>query len=231
MQDRPVGDVPGIGHVTARVLRQINITRVSDLKQFPPRYLEKIFGRRAYLIHERLRGRDPYVPPSFPKSISRETSFPRETTDRGEITSTLYYLAERACRAARALEAVPGRVEVRVRYADGQAESRGATYPEARVLDRGVFSIASSLLAAMYRRCRVRLVGITLSRLAMGGDEQKGLYGSDNDERLADLYRSLDSIRSKFGHSAIIAGRSVNLMNRLERDSYGYILRTPSLTK
>lgn len=231
MHDRPVEDVPGIGHVTAQVLRRINLTHVRDLKQFPPRYLDKIFGRRAFLIHERLEGRDPYVPPAFPKSISRETSFPRETADQSEITSTLYYLAERACRASRALRAVPGRIDVKVRYGDGESETRGATYPEARVLDRSVFSIALGLITAMRGRRRVKLVGVTLSRLTAGTDRQEGLYGSCGDDRLADLYRSLDSIRSKFGHSAVIAGRSVNLINRLERDSYGYILRTPSLTK
>jgi DNA polymerase-4 len=231
MHDRPVEDVPGIGYATARVLRQMNVTHVRDLKRFRPCYLEKIFGRRAFLIHERLEGRDPYIPPAFPKSISRETSFHRETTDQAEITATLYYLAERACRAARSLGAVPGRIDVRVRYGDGQRESRGAAYPETRVLDRGVFCIASGLLAAMYRRCRVRLVGLALSRLADGADQQKGLYACDDADRLADLYHSLDSIRSKFGHAAVIAGRSVNLINRLERDSYGYVLRTPSLTK
>jgi len=70
-----------------------------------------------------------------------------------------------------------------------------------------------------------------LSKLVLVDHQQESLYEGLDDRRLADLYCSLDSIRSKFGHAAVIAGRSVNLMNRLERDSYGYILRTPSLTK
>ena len=231
MHERPVGDVLGIGHVTAEILGQINVTHVKHLKQLPRRYLEAVFGRRASLIHERLRGRDPYVPPSFPRSISRETSFTRPTTDLEEITATLYYLSERACRAARALAALPGRVEVKVRYGDGEGETRCAAYGEARVLDRAVFAVASALLRAMYRRCRLRLVGVVLSKLVLVDHQQESLYEGLDDRRLADLYCSLDSIRSKFGHAAVIAGRSVNLMNRLERDSYGYILRTPSLTK
>jgi DNA polymerase-4 len=231
MHDRRVEDVPGVGHVTAEVLRQINLTHVRDLKKFPPRYLEKIFGRRAFLIHERLEGRDPYAPPASPKSISRETSFARQTADQGEINATLYYLCERACRASRAVRAVPGRVEVKARYGDGAFETRGAGYAEARVLDRRVFSTAVDLLDAMRGRRAVKLVGVTLSRLAAGSGRQEELYDRPDADRLADLYRSLDSIRSKFGHSAVIAGRSVNLITRLERDSYGYVLRTPSLTK
>jgi DNA polymerase-4 len=231
MEERPVGDVPGIGHVAAEILRQINVTRVSDLKQFPARYLEAIFGRRSPLIYERLRGRDPYVRPSFPKSISRETSFTRDTADRREIAATLYYLAERACRAARTLRALPTHIETRVRYGDGESGTMRATYREASVLDRAVFGLANGLLDRMYRRCQVRLVGVTLSGLVRADCEQ-GSLGCDPDaSRLTDLYRALDSVRAKFGHSAVIAGRSVDLMSKLERDSYGYILRTPSLTK
>jgi DNA polymerase-4 len=231
MHDRPVGDVPGIGPASAQILRQINVTHVRHLKQFSAGHLQAIFGKRGLLVYERLRGRDPYVRPSFPKSISRETSFTRETADRDEIMATLYYLAERACRAARSLRAVPTRVETRVRYGDGESAAIRAGYREPRVLDRAVFRLASGLLTRMYRRCRVRLVGITLSGLVPADGEQGSLPGDLASDRLADLYRALDSVRAKFGHAAVIAGRSVDLINRLERDSYGYVLRTPSLTK
>lgn len=231
MENRPVGDVPGIGHVAAEVLRQINVTHVSDLKRFPARHLEAIFGKRGLLIHERLRGRDPYVRPSFPKSISRETSFHRDTADRSEITATLYYLVERACRAARSLGAAPTRIETRLRYADGEAAAMRAPYREATVLDRAVFQSAKGLLDRMQRRCRLRLVGVTLGGLVPADGRQGWLCPDARAGRLDDLYRALDSVRAKFGHAAVVAGRSVDLMNRLERDSYGYVLRTPSLTK
>jgi DNA polymerase-4 len=247
MRDRPVGDVPGIGHVATEALRQVNVTTVGDLKGFPLRYLRAVFGERASLIYERLRGRDPYVRPALPKSISRETTFARDTIDRDEITATLYYLAERACRAARAMGAMPARVELKVRYGDGGSETRRAAYRETSVLDRAVFALADRSLAAAWRRCLVRLVGITLAGLAFPDAEEQLLddvefdrsceatcdprRGAVRADRLKPLYSSLDSIRAKFGHSAVIAGRSVNLMGRLERDSYGYILRTPSLTK
>ena len=231
MQERPVGDIPGIGRKGAETLRQINVTRVKHLRQFPFHYLEKLFGKNAFLIHERAQGRDPYVAPSFPRSISRETSFTHDTIDLDEILSTLYYLAERACRSARSLPALPGRVHVKVRYGDGSSETASSSYGEAQVLDRAVFGVANDLFAGMYRRCRVRLVGVILSGLVRADHDQQSLYDQPHQRRLGDLYHSLDAIRAKYGHSSVIAGRSVSLINRLERDSYGYILRTPSLTK
>lgn len=231
MHERPVDDVPGIGRKTAALLEQINITQVKHLKRFPLDYLEKIFGKTAFLIHERLRGRDPYVPALLPRSVSRETSFPRDTTDLDEILSVLYYLTERACRSTRGLGLVPRRVQVKVRYGDGLAESMSERVTGACVLDAAIFGKAKSLLIRMYRRCRVHLVGVALAGLTPARDAQQVLYPELCRDRLADLYGTLDRIRSRFGHSSVIAGRSINLINRLERDSYGYILRTPSLTK
>ena len=231
MEDRAVGDVAGIGPRSVEMLRQINVTRVSELKRFPRPYLESLFGKSAFLIGERLRGRDPYVAPTFPRSISRETSFARDALDLEEILATLYYLSERACRSARAIGALPGRVTVKVRYGDGSCETASAGYREASVLDAAVFEAARAIFARIYRRCRLRLVGVALSALAHVETRQGTLYGDVRRDRLEGLYGSLDAIRSKYGHAAVVAGRSVSLINRLERDSYGYVLRTPSLTK
>ncbi len=231
LEERPIRDVPGIGRKAGRMLERINVRQVRDLKRFPVSYLESIFGKTAFLIHERLRGRDPHVPALLPRSVSRETSFPRATIDHDEILSALYYLTERACRQARSLGLVPARVTVKLRYGDGQSETASGKVPDARVLDAAIFDTARILFARMYRRCRVHLVGVVLSGLFPARDTQLMLYDDHSSARLADLYGTLDDIRAKYGHSSVIACRSINLINQLERDSYGYILRTPSLTK
>ena len=41
----------------------------------------------------------------------------------------------------------------------------------------------------------------------------------------------LDVVRSRYGYRAIIAGRSLDLMDLLESNDHGFVLRTPSLTK
>jgi hypothetical protein len=99
------------------------------------------------------------------------------------------------------------------------------------LLDRAVFTAARALLLRMYRGYRLHLVGMALTGLFPARDVQRVLYPDLTRDKLGDLYGTLDDIRARFGHSSVIAGRSINLMNRLERDSYGYILRTPSLTK
>ena len=231
MSPRVIGDVPGIGRKTAALLSEINVTRVADLKRFPLAYLKPVFGKTAFLIYERLRGRDPYVPALLPRSVSRETSFPRDTVDMDEILSVLYYLTERACRSTRGMGLIPRRVRVKLRYGDGASESASHSLTGPGVLDATVFGVARELLVRMYRRYRLHLVGVALTGLFPSRDIQQVLYDGTRTERMGGFYNTLDGIRARFGHSSVIAGRSINLMNRLERDSYGYILRTPSLTK
>ena len=52
-------------------------------------------------------------------------------------------------------------------------------------------------------------------------------------ERAKDLglLRSLDRIRERFGYSSVVSGKSLHLLGKLPQDAYGYILRTPSLTR
>jgi len=38
-------------------------------------------------------------------------------------------------------------------------------------------------------------------------------------------------VRRKFGHQSLVIGKSLDLMGKLEEESYGFVLRTPSLTK
>ena len=57
------------------------------------------------------------------------------------------------------------------------------------------------------------------------------LFDEKGKTKLLRLCRCVDELRARFGYSVVTVGRSLELMSRLERDDYGFILRTPSLTK
>jgi len=57
------------------------------------------------------------------------------------------------------------------------------------------------------------------------------LRGAAGHRRALRLCRSLDRIRERFGYSSVVSGKSINLLGKLPQDAYGYILRTPSLTR
>lgn len=231
---RPVEDLPGVGPATARSLRTLGITAVEDLRELSVEDLQALFGLPGLALYERCRGRDSaaITEREIPCTVSRETTFHQETTDPVEIRGMLHYLLERAMRTTRALGLRAGALGVRIRYQDFTGDSRSRSFPKPTVLDREAYRAALDLLDGLYtRRAALRHIGIVLSRFSRDNAYQPLLFDDRREARLRSLYRCVDTIRARFGHSAVVAGRSLDLLGQLDQDSAGYILRTPSLTR
>ena len=228
-----VEELPGVGPRTAQKLRDMNVRTVGELQALPPALLRDMLGRNGERIAERARGRDPQPlrPNAPPRTISRETTFHKPTCDPHEIRAMLFYLLERAMRAARELHLLPGRVELSVRYDDGKSYAAARTLPGPTGDDDEAFAVVLELLERLHsRRVAVRHTGIVLSRFtpqAAGGQ----LFTPPERQRASELYQTLDAIRDRWGHAAVISGKSVELLGKLQRNDYGFVLRTPSLTK
>jgi DNA polymerase-4 len=231
--DLPAAEVPGVGPKTAAALARFNILKIRDLRALSREELAALFGGAGEALYDRARGRDTRVVAAreVPKTISRETTFHRETTDPAEIRGMLHYLVERAMKAVRELGVVARTVAVRIRYADFKGERGQARLAEPTRLEGPVFRSALALLGRLHaRRVALRHVGVALSGLSLEGVDQMSLLEPDGGgrDRLAE---ALDELRGRFGFSAITAGRSLDLLGRLRRDSGCYVLRTPCLTK
>jgi DNA polymerase-4 len=233
VQKMPVGEIPGVGRVTGGMLRKLNVRTAADLAAFPLPYLRMLFGRNADVLYRRCRGLDGgLMENEIPHSISRETSFHRETGDNLEIEAALCYLVGRAARTLRSLRLSARTVAVKVRYAGGGGREAAHTLAAPARLDEELSAAALALLKPLLaRRSALRLVGASLSSLRMASQPQGDLYEERRSFREAELCGGLDRVRDRFGDGAIISGRSLYLMKKVKRDRYGYILRTPSLTK
>jgi DNA polymerase-4 len=230
---RPASDLPGVGPRTAEALADLNVRTVRELRRLPLDVLVALFGRTGAAIYDRARGRDtrPVAPREVPTGISRETTFDRETTDPGEIRAVLYYLVERALKAVRAQGLAASRCGLRIRYADFAGDEASVRLPRPADLEAEVFAAATGLLGRLQtRRVALRLVGVTLSGLALAGAEQLDLF-EEPDERGRALAAAVDAVRARWGFAAITAGPSLDLLGRLRQEQDGYVLRTPCLTK
>lgn len=242
----PVRQLPGVGRVRSALLNRLNIHTIGDLRAVSRRGLAALFGADGHLLYDRCRGRDTRAVTAdpentvveVPRTISRETTFHRETAAPDEIEGMLHYLTERAARTVRRLGARTRRVEVRIRYPDHKNRSGGTTLAAPTDLDSEIFETALARYRALHtRRVALRLVGVALTRMSLaGGVRQPGLFetaspGGPASLRRPALYSALDRIRTRYGHGAVVAGRSLELLHSLRQDDYGYILRAPSLTK
>ena len=234
MRDLPVEKVTGVGRAHAKTLRSMNVRTAGEMRVLPVETLERLFGAAGRLLHERCRGRDTLVvgEREAPLSISRETSFHRDTTDPREIEGMLEYLAGRACRTARELGIRPRTVAVRLRHADGESAESARSLPQPSDADPVVLALALDTLARLFtRRVALHQVGLARSNFARAGGEQGALFEEREAGRRAALCRAFDGVRSAFGHGVLVSGRALHLKGRLDEDEHGFVLRTPSLTK
>jgi DNA polymerase-4 len=243
-----VEDLLGVGGTTARLLGDLNVRTIADLRQLSRAALVGMLGQRGEALYERCRGRDVALPhrrPRPPRSISRETTFHRPCRRSEELRGMLLYLLERAMHTAREAGLLVGTVELTIRYDDSLAclpvrQARQAGWKQhtgARTLaeptdnDDEVFTVLCDLLGRLHtRRVALRHVGVVLSHFRPVGERGRLMEPPDRSARRR-LYGTIDTIRHRFGHAAVVTGESIELLGRLQQDDYGFVLRTPSLTK
>jgi len=228
-----VDKLPGVGHKTAEVLKRLNIHTVGELRNLPRDGLETLFGKLGLAIYDRCRGLDTVITSKkeIPHSISRETTFHKETTNRAEIEGMLYYLTERIGSALRQLGCAAKTVHLKIRYGDFEGENASQKLLAPTDIDSQIHSAAVGILNRIYtRRVALRHIGISVSHILPSEKGRRSLFET-GEERAHRLLHVIDEIRSRFGFSAITVGKAINLLGNLRQDSYGYVLRTPSLTK
>lgn len=232
--DLPVDKLAGVGHAHAKTLRSMNVHTIGALRALSVGTLEALFGAPGRLLFERCRGRDtaPVTAREIPLTLSRETSFHEDTADPATIEGMLEYLVGRACRATREMDLQARTVAVRLRYSDGEGAEQARSLPLPTAVDPVVLQLALVLLRRLFvRRVSLHAVGVTLSNFTRDAGEQGALFDEREAGRRAALCDAFDRVRSDFGHGAIVSGRALRLKGRVAEDRYGFVLRTPSLTK
>jgi DNA polymerase-4 len=231
----PVQDIPGIGMRTARVLIQrLGVMTAGQLADVSPLVLRRNFGIVGDHLHLWANGQDAssvmYVPED-PKSISRETTFQQDVSERKMLLAALRYLAERVGAALRQEGKRARCVFAKVRYSDFQTIAHQSSLRMPVCHDDGIFEAGASLVLRMLREHpgSVRLVGIGVSDL-LDDTPQLGLFDMPS-ERLERLSRTVDAVRGKYGFTAIQRGRTLPLHDLYPVDNRGYILKTSCLSR
>lgn len=232
LTELPVQSLQGVGPRTEALLRDLNITKVSQLRRLSRESLRAMLGERGEALYDRCRGRDVRTirQKVIPRTISRETTFHEPECDVGQIRGMLFYLLERAMRAVRQAGLRTRTVELSICYDDWKGAAGHTTLPYPVDIDSEVFAAICQLLGRLHhRRVALRHVGIVLSHFSPAGDDP-ALF-EDPAHRSRELHEVMDGIRDRWGHASLVKGDSINLLGRLGQDDYGFILRTPSLTK
>ena len=209
----PIDKLPGIGKKTGLVLTGLGIRTIGALAALPSNALKSRFGLYGGVLHQWANGIDnrEVEPPGAAKSISRETTFARDTRDHTFLRTTLRYLSERVAAELHESDKCARCITLKVRYADFTTITRRRTLRQSTGGDQVIYDTGVRLLDQTLLRERqlVRLVGIGISNLVESG-RQLDMFDSSA-RKLEELDRAVDRIRKKYGFTAIQTGRTLPL--------------------
>ena len=229
----PIRKLPGVGRKTAELLADLNIHTIDKLRRLSRASLRAMLGLRGEVLHDRCRGEDGerLRPDARPRTISRETTFHRPEQNSAKLRGMIHYLLERAMRTMRSQGLMARTVELTIRYDDWRHRQASKSLADATDGDDVMLEAVLKLLDRLHtRRVALRHVGVVLSGFSQTS-EAATLFTHERRTRARDIYRALDAIRDRWGHAAIVTGKSIELLGSLEQNDYGFVLRTPSLTK
>jgi len=232
LSDLPIRRLPGVGHVTEKILHEMGIKTIGQLAEVPEPYLKTLFGINGLKISAYSRGNDglPLKNHRAIRSVSRETGFADDITDHTILLAHFYYLLERAARKLRALSRKAGTIRIKFRYADFKTVEASSRITPSSNDEAGIFPLIETMFRRTFtRRLGIRLVGVTLSGLKTYADNESFL--DDPTERNRRFRQGLDFTRARTGFFSLMTGRTFQLTTRYKQGDNGFELRTPGLSQ
>jgi DNA polymerase-4 len=166
--DRPAKLIPGVGPRTSERLAGMGIRTVADLAEAPSGTLEGAFGPRlGGELRDRARGHDdrPVITEREQKSESRETTFPRDVSDRATLEATVDELADSVATGLADGGHAGRTVTLKIRLRPFRTHTRRRTIHEHTRDPAVIRSMARALLADFELDAPVRLIGVGVSGL------------------------------------------------------------------
>jgi DNA polymerase-4 len=204
----PIGRMWGVGPATEKKLRDLGITTFGELARYPLDALQRRFGTAARRIVRLAGGADfrAVVPDHQAKSISQEQTFAFDLQTPDAVRDVLLGQVEQVARRLRRHGLRAATATIKVRFGDFETITRRRSFDEATDRTDCLWRAGAALFDAWAASFRpVRLIGFGSGHLTRGA-RQLGLFTAQADERRSALDRATDSIREKFGTSAIRRG-------------------------
>ncbi len=206
----PVSRLWGVGKVADGRLAEYGIRTIGQLRMMQPDFLEKLFGNWGEQLWKLSQGIDerPVVPDHEAKSISHETTFPEDLTDRIVLMEKLMELTDQVARRLRR-NGLSGRtVQVKIRFTDFRTMTRSRKLKRPSHTTRDLWKTAAGLLNSNLPKTHpgIRLIGMGVQDLSSGLPHQRDLFDQAGDDRQKKIDEASDRIRDRFGDSILRRG-------------------------
>jgi DNA polymerase-4 len=209
----PVRRIPQIGPETAALLNRWGIRNIETLAKIPVKILEQQFGKNGQTIWKKANGIDdtPVEPYKEKKAISREQTFDFDTIDVVMMHVSLSAMVEELAHQLREETWLAGTIMVKIKYSDMNTVTKQETIQPTSA-NHTIEAVVKKLFTVLYsRRIRVRMIGITLSKLVRG-TYQINIF--EDTEEILKLYLAMDRMKTKHGFNAVTRGVGFDLKTR-----------------
>ncbi len=210
----PTSYLPGCGQVTLPKLQALGIHTIGDLAARSENELEGQFGELGRMLRRRANGKGAQSLGGGRqrKSISKETTFARDVSDRAHLEAVLHRLTEEVATTLRQRGEVARTITVKLRTSGFETHTAANTLAAPTDQTRTLFNEAAALLRAHASGDQpLRLIGVAVSNL-MKRWSQEDLFAQGDRARDRRRTAAVDAIRQRFGKDSLLTGESVNLL-------------------
>ena len=209
----PVSSLFMCGKSSVDELRKLEILTIGDLACADPAIISLHLKSHGKLLWEFANGiDDSKVEPVHPdaKGIGNSTTMAKDAEDLDTIHKVLLSLSDSVASRIRKADSMAYMVSVEVKYNTFVKNSHQTTLPSPTNTSDTIYQTACRLFDELWDGTPVRLLGIRCSKLVdMDEPVQMSLTDYEfnkKDERNQRLDSALDSIRKRYGSSAVVRG-------------------------
>ena len=211
LTNKPIGLFWGVGKVLQRKIAKDGINTIGQIRCFKEADLVKRYGIIGQRLYNFSRGQDPrtITPSSQTKSISAETTFNRNISDRDELIQQLWPLCEKVSNRLKAGKYAGGGITLKLKRSDFKKITRSRKFSSPTQLAEEIYRAAKNLLEPEVAGQTFRLVGIGATRLCPSVLADQPDFLDPKRKERADIERAIDTVRKRFGADSIAKGRNL----------------------
>jgi DNA polymerase-4 len=212
LRDLPISRLWGVGPKTEQRLHEMGFRTIGQVAMATRESLVRSLGSLGEHLYQLSRGHDerPVVPNWDPKSVSSETTFDEDTSDRELLVRTILDLSDHVAERLRKDNYRTRRVTLKLRYSSFSTHTKQHSLDKLIQTGEEIATVARDLFRQFSLKQKIRLIGVSAGDLQRDGKEpqQLGLF-SDPRNVNEKLSRTVDEIREKFGKDVLRRGSNL----------------------
>ncbi len=169
-----IKEVFGLGKVSVTKLKKLGINTIEDLMKWPLDYMKLQLGKGGEDIYYLIRGIDDREVETRKeaKSYGRENTLKKDTKNKEELKKYLNENAIDISYALRVKELYGRTITLKVKTKDFVSYTRSKTLEKAIQMRKDIYEEGCQLLDEFELKEEVRLIGLTMSNITDGSNEQ-----------------------------------------------------------